>query len=59
MPQADGHFFAWACLNIADPVRIWPKAIRNYDLGFFFAKLDDFQNGLTTQAAATADMSQQ
>jgi hypothetical protein len=59
MPQADGHFFAWTCLNIANPIRIRSKAIRNHDLRFFLAKLDDFQNGLTPQTAATADMSQQ
>jgi hypothetical protein len=59
MPQADSHFLTGACLNIANPVRIRPKAIRNHDLALFLAKLHYFQNGLTTQAAAAADMSQQ
>ncbi|HEY7253981.1 MAG TPA: hypothetical protein VIG37_26060 [Methylomirabilota bacterium] len=59
MLGADGHFFARARRNVANPVRMWPEAVRHHDLGALLPILDDLQDGLTPQAAVATDMSQQ
>jgi hypothetical protein len=58
MLRTDRDFFVGLCLNVANPVRIGTESIDYYNLGTFFAVVDDFEHGLTPQAGAPASMSQ-
>ena len=42
MLGADCHFLTGVCLNVANPVRIGPKTIRNDNLGTLLPIFDDF-----------------
>lgn len=59
MSRANCHFFAGIRLDVAKPVRTRTKSIHYDHLRTLLSILDDFEDGLTGQAGATADVCQQ
>ena len=57
--RADCYLLAGHCFNVAKPIRIGAETIHHYCLGNLLTVFDDFEDCLTTQASAAADVSQE